>query len=66
MGLVEGVGGKLFPVFPNLVEHLLVMPVFLATLIEQRLQLVHLLDLLLTHRLAQGIALATGEACQLP
>ena len=65
MGLVEGIGSELFPVLPDLVQHLLVMAVLLTAFIEERFQLVHLVDLLLTHRLAQGIALATGETCQL-
>ena len=42
------------------------MAVFLTAFIEQRLKLVHLVDLFLTHSLAQRVALATSEACQLP
>ena len=63
--LVESVAGKLLPVFPYLVEHLVLVAVLLASLIEKALQVVHLLDELLTHSLAQGVALASREACKL-
>ena len=65
MRLVEGIGGKLFPVFPNLVERVMVEAILLSSLVEQALQVIHLLNLLLAHRLSQGVALAAGEARQL-
>ena len=66
MRLVEGIRSKLLPVLPNLVERVVVEAVLLTALVEQPLQVVHLLNLLLAHRLAQGVALAAGEARQLP
>ena len=65
MALVEGIGGEFLPVFPYLVEHLLLVSVFLSAFVEKFLQLVHLLYLLLTHGLAQRVALAAGEVGQL-
>ena len=65
MALVEGIGGEFLPVFPYLVEHLLLVSVLLSAFIEEFLQLVHLLYLLLTHGLAQRVALAAGEVGQL-
>ena len=60
--LVEGVAGELLPVFPNLVQHLVLVAVLLAAFIEEPLQVVHLLNLLLAHRLAQGVALASRRS----
>ena len=65
MRLVEGVGGELLPVGPYLLKNLRIVSVFLATLDEFRLHGVDDVLLLLTHRLTQGIALATGEVGQL-
>ena len=65
MRLVEGVGREFLPVLPDLIEHLLVVAVLLPTFIEQGLKFVHLVDLLFTHRLTQGVALATGKVSQL-
>ena len=65
MALVEGIGGEFLPVLPNLVEFLFGMAVLLAAFIKKHLQLVHLLNLLLTHCLAQSVALAAGETGQL-
>ena len=64
MTLVEGIGSELLPLLPYLGEYLLGVAVLLATLVEEHLQLVHLVDLLLSHSLAQRVALATGEARQ--
>ena len=65
VALVEGIRGKLLPVFPNLVEHALVVAVFRSAFVEQRLELVHLLYLLLSHGLAQRVRLASGEVGKL-
>ena len=55
MALVEGIGSEFLPVLPDLVEHLLVVSVLDAALVEEFLQLVHLLYLLLTHGLTQRV-----------
>ncbi len=65
MRLVEGVGGELLPVAPYLVEHLRVVAVLLAALDELGLHGVDYVLLLLTHGLAQRIALASCETRQL-
>ena len=65
MTLVKGIRSELLPVFPNLVEHLFGMPVFHSALVEQRLQLVHLRNELLTHCLSQRVALSASKVCQL-
>ena len=64
MRLVERIGGELFPVGPYLLQYLRIVAVLRAALDELRLHLIHNVLLLLAHRLAQGIALASGEACQ--
>ena len=66
VALVEGVGGELLPVAPYLFEHLRVVAVGLSALDELRLHGVHDVLLLLSHGLAQGVALASGEVGQLP
>ena len=63
--LVEGVGGKLLPVAPDLLEHSRIVAVLLSLLDELRLHRIYDSLLLLTHRLTEGIRLASGEACQL-
>ena len=65
VALVEGVGSKLLPVAPNLVEYLGVVPVLLSALDELGLHLVYDVLLLLTHGLTQGVRLTTGEVGQL-
>ena len=65
MRLVEGIGGKLLPVGPNLLQHLGIVAVPLSTLDEFGFHGVNDVFLLLTHRLTQGIALTTGEVGQL-
>ena len=64
VALVEGVRGEFFPVLPYLVEHFGLVAVFLAALHELALEVVHLVDELLTHGLAQRVALAAGKVCQ--
>ena len=61
MALVEGVGGEFFPVGPYFFEDGRFVAVFLSAFKEEGFQLVHLLDHFLTHRLAERVALATGE-----
>ena len=61
MALVEGILGEFLPFCPYFLENLFRVAVFLAAFEEQLLQGVHLVDELLTHRLAQGVALASGE-----
>ena len=65
VALVEGVGGELLPVGPYFLEHFGVVAVALAALDELGLHGVDDVFLLLTHRLAQGVALASGEVGQL-
>ena len=62
---VECIRSELLPVFPNLVEHGMWMTVLLTTIIEQFLQFVHLVYLLLAHRLTQRITLPTGKSRKL-
>ena len=66
MTLVKGVRSKLFPVFPNLVEHFLWVSVFHSALVEQRFQLIHLRNKFLTHCLSQRVALSASKVGQLP
>ena len=61
MTLIERIRGELLPVLPDLVQHLLVVPVLGTALIEQLLQLLHVGNLLLTHRLTQRVRLSSGE-----
>ena len=63
--LVEGVGGELLPVGPDLLQYLRVVAVSFAALDELGLHGVDDLNLLLTHGLTQGVALAAGEVGQL-
>ena len=63
--LVEGVGCKLLPVAPDFLEHSRIVAVLLSLLDELRLHRIYDSLLLLTHRLTEGIRLASGEACQL-
>ena len=65
VGLVEGILGKLLPVFPDLVQHLFRMPVGGPARHEFVLEGVQDVDLLLSHGLAQLVGLAFGEAGQL-
>ena len=65
MRLVEGIGGKLLPVSPYLIKHLLVVSVFLAACNKLRLHGIYDIFLLLTHRLTERITLTTGKICQL-
>ena len=55
MALVEGIGGKLLPVAPYLVENLRIVTILLTSFDELGLHLVYDILLLLTHRLTQGI-----------
>ena len=65
MRLVEGVGSELLPVGPDLLQHLRIVSVFHAAVDEFRLHGVNNILFLLTHRLTQGITLASGEVGQL-
>jgi len=65
MRLVEGVGSKLLPVAPYLLQHLRVVAVLLSLLDKLRLHRIYDGLFLLTHRLTQGIRLASGEAGKL-
>ena len=64
MTLVEGIRGKLLPIGPDLFQRFRLVAIGLTTRHELALQVVHLVDQLLTHCLTQGIALATGEIGQ--
>ena len=61
MTLVECVRCEFFPVGPYFVEYFRVVSVFLTAFKEQGLQLVHFFDKLLTHCLAQRVALSACE-----
>ena len=50
--LVESIGSKLLPVFPNLVQRLFRVSVLRSALVEKRLQLIHLGHKLLAHGLS--------------
>ena len=63
--LIEGIGSELLPVCPYLVENLRVMVVLLSTFDELRLHGVNDSLLLLTHGLAERIALASREVSEL-
>ena len=65
MRLIEGVGGEFLPVGPYLLKHLRVVTVLHAAFDELRLHGIYDVLLLLTHRLTQRVALASGEVCQL-
>lgn len=62
--LVEGVGGELLPVGPDLLQHLRVVAVGLPALQELGPQGIQLRLDLLTHRLAERVGLAAGEVGQ--
>ena len=64
VGLVEGVGGELLPVSPDLLQRFLVVTVGLAAIDKLGFQRIQLVFQLLTHRLTQRIGLATGEVGQ--
>ncbi len=64
MRFVEGVGGKLFPVGPYLIQGLLIVSVFLSSCQKLLFQGVHLVDHLLSHCFTQFIGLAPGEVGQ--
>ena len=64
MTFVEGIGGKLLPVAPYLLQHLGVMTVLHSSLYELGLHGIHDILFLLTHGFAQSIALAAGEVGQ--
>ena len=66
MALVEGIRCEGTPVVPNLLESLRVVSVGLSALNEFGVHVVQLVNELLTHRLAQGITLATGEIGYFP
>ena len=63
--LVEGVGGEFFPVAPYLLKHCRVVTVFLSTLDKLGFHGIYDSLFLLTHSLAQGVALTASEICQL-
>ena len=65
MALVEGIGGKLFPVCPYLFQFSRVMAVGFSLIDELRLHLVQLLSHLFTHGLTQRVAFASGKVGQL-
>ena len=65
MGFVEGIGSELFPVCPYLLKYLGIVTSLYPTLYELGLHGIDDVFLLLTHGLAQGVALASGEACEL-
>ena len=62
--LIEGVRSKLLPVGPNLLQHLLIVAIGLTTSDKLGFKLVKLRLNLLTHRLTQGIRLASCEVTQ--
>ena len=64
MRFVEGIGGELLPVAPDLFEHFRVVAVGLSALDELGLQGVQLVFELLAHRLAQRVGLAAREVGQ--
>ena len=64
MRLVEGIGSKRLPVTPYLLQHLGVVAVLLTALNELGLHGVNDVFLFLTHRLTQGVALASGKVGQ--
>ena len=64
MALVEGVGGKLLPVAPDLLKHLRVVSILRATFDELGLHSIDDILLLLAHGLSEGIRLATRKVGQ--
>ena len=62
---VESVRSEFLPIFPDVLQDFRVMSVFLTLLHKLTFQLVHLLDEFLTHRLTQGVRLATCEVGKL-
>ena len=62
--LVEGILGKFLPFAPDFLQNFLVVAVFLAAVDEFRLHLIDEGLYLLTHRLSQGVAFASGEVGQ--
>ena len=61
MGLVEGIGCELHPVFPNLLQNLLWVAVLYTSIDEFVLKRVKKVDDLLSHRLTQRVGLASCE-----
>ena len=61
MRLVECIGGEGFPVAPDLLQHLRVIAILLSSFNELRLHLFNDGLLLLSHGLAQLVALTAGE-----
>ena len=64
MRLVEGIGCKLLPVGPYLVQHVLIISVLLAAFDELGFHGIYYRFFLLTHGLTQGITLSTREIGQ--
>ena len=64
MRFIESIRRELFPVSPNLFEHLRIVPVFLSARNEFRLHVIQFIPQLFTHRLTQSIGFATGEVRQ--
>ena len=64
MRLVEGIGGKLLPFAPNLLQDRRIVTILLSTGDKLRLQGIQLILEFLTHRLTQGIRLATCKVSQ--
>ena len=65
MTLVECVGGEFLPVAPYLLKHCRVVSVFLSTLDKLGFHGIYDSLFLLTHSLAQGVALTASKVCQL-
>ena len=64
MRLVEGIGCKLLPVGPYLVQHVLIISVLLAAFDKLGFHGIYYRLFLLTHRLTQGVTLTTREIGQ--
>ncbi len=64
MRFIESIGGKLFPIGPDLVEYAFVVAVFLASLNKFRPEFVELFPDLFTHSLTQLVGFTTAETSQ--
>ena len=65
VGLVEGILGEFFPVFPNLVQHLFRVAILHSTRHKLVFQGVKYVYLFLSHCFAQLVRLTLGEVCKL-
>ena len=60
MALVEGVGGKGRPVFPDFLEHRRIVAVRISAGHELGIHVIQLVDELFTHRLTEVVAFRRG------